>query len=75
MIFKFKSKVGKIVELTGERKNHILEFHPDVKRKIYFSQASRKSTPGLDKGFWKCKIENRETNICPVVEFRKPLRG
>jgi len=28
---KFKSKIGKIVELTSERKNHIIEFHPDVK--------------------------------------------
>lgn len=27
----FKSKIGKLIELTQERKNHIWEFHPDVK--------------------------------------------
>lgn len=27
----FKSKIGKIIELTSERKTHILEFHPDLK--------------------------------------------
>jgi len=33
---KFKSKIGKIIELTQERKNHIFEFHPDIKE--YFSK-------------------------------------
>lgn len=33
---RFKSKIGKIIELTQERKRHIFEFHPDVKE--YFSK-------------------------------------
>jgi hypothetical protein len=33
---KFKSKIGKVIELTPERKTHIIEFHPDVK--IYLSK-------------------------------------
>ena len=27
----FKSKIGKLIELTAERKSHIFEFHPDIK--------------------------------------------
>lgn len=30
MKWRYKSKIGRIVELTQERKEHILEFHPDV---------------------------------------------
>jgi hypothetical protein len=36
---RFKSKIRKIIELTQERKNHIFEFHPDIKE--YFSKISR----------------------------------
>ena len=36
---KFKSKIGKIFELTQERKKHIFEFHPDIKE--YFSKIPR----------------------------------
>jgi len=27
---RFKSKIDKLIELTYERKNHIIEYHPDV---------------------------------------------
>jgi len=36
---KFKSKIGKIIELIPERKNHIFEFHPDVK--AHFAKVSK----------------------------------
>jgi hypothetical protein len=35
----FKSKIGKIIELTQERKNHVFEFHPDVK--AHFPKISK----------------------------------
>ncbi|MFH1644180.1 MAG: hypothetical protein ABIA74_03330 [bacterium] len=35
---KFKSKIGKLINLTEERKKHIVEYHPDVKN--YFSKIS-----------------------------------
>jgi len=34
----FKSKINRIIELTPERKNHIIEYHPDVVE--YFSKIS-----------------------------------
>lgn len=36
---KFKSKIGKIIELTKERKNHIIEYHPDIR--IHLSKISK----------------------------------
>ena len=36
---RFKSKIGKIIELTQERKDHILEFHPDLK--VHFSKIPK----------------------------------
>lgn len=31
-LMQFRSVIGKIVELTLERKKHIIEYHPDVER-------------------------------------------
>lgn len=33
---KFKSKIGRIIDLSDERKNHIFEYHPDVRN--YFDK-------------------------------------
>jgi len=32
---KFKSKIRRIIELTEERKNHIIEYHPDIKPHLF----------------------------------------